>query len=87
MRQSNVIFNNMKDVLLQRDIDRYLRNNPGKTLKDALQHVIFYEVPSTVRGSPSWWRQRRQDLEAMVAEFGLPTAFLTLTQDDTSETR
>jgi hypothetical protein len=89
MRQIDVVFNSMKLVSLHRDIQQYLTRpeNQEKTLLDALQYVITYKVSAQVRGSPSWWRHRYLDLEAMVSAYGIPTFFLTLTQDDTSDTR
>ena len=49
-----------------------------------MQHVLKHTVPSTVPGSPAWFRQQLQNLLAMVDAWGLPSFFLTLTADEHS---
>ena len=49
-----------------------------------MQHVLKHTVPSSVPGSPAWFRQQLQNLLAMVDASGLPSFFLTLTADEHS---
>ena len=54
------------------------------TQQQIMQHVLKHNAPSTVPGSPAWFRRELQNLLAMVDTWGLPSFFLTLTADEHS---
>jgi hypothetical protein len=61
--------------------------HPDDSLEQQLSRVASHVVPPAVPGSPAYHRQGLEDLLAMVDQHGLPSFFLTLTADETSELR
>lgn len=87
MRQAYSIASQIKDVVLDDEIARFNRNNPGATDTDALRNAAVHTVPPNVTGTPGWYRTKLKELLAMVQAYGMPHLFLTLTADEVSETR
>ncbi len=75
------------ESVLHECLKRQHRLNPNATLKEKLNNVVSRIVPASVPGSPSYHREGLYDLLAIVHKYGMPSFFLTLTADETSELR
>lgn len=82
VRQAHILSKATSETVLQRDMDNYARHNPNATQQQVLHNVLKHSVPPSVPGSPAYFRKQLQNLLAMVANWGLPHFFLTLTADE-----
>jgi hypothetical protein len=60
---------------------------PEEVRKEAIQKLPKSPVLQSVEGTAAWWTLRLSELKAMVAKLGMPSAFLTLTEDEVSQCR
>ena len=65
--ESNLTYDELKEIV----------DNPDSHLHDKIARQA-----STIRGTRPYWMKRRDDLEAMVVEFGTKAAFFTLSAAD-----
>ncbi|KAK9829678.1 hypothetical protein WJX72_007303 [[Myrmecia] bisecta] len=87
MRRIVHLANNVLNKALDKDIYKYQRLHPDATQQDVMKHVMKFSVPASTPGSPAYFRNQLEDLMAMVDAYGMPTLFLTLTADESSELR
>lgn len=87
LKQSLLLLNAVTVVSLDNDIRKFRACHPNSTESDALRNVAKYSIPKTIPNTPQYHRNHLQNLLAMVAAFGMPNYFLTLTADEISELR
>ena len=87
VRQSLQFLKETSKTCLDKKIKQVKQQYLHMTEHDVLQHIINYNLPSSIQGTPRWHRSHLQDLKAMVEQFGMPHFFLTLTADETSSLR
>ncbi|KAL3155152.1 hypothetical protein ABBQ38_011208 [Trebouxia sp. C0009 RCD-2024] len=87
VRQAHMLSQATPDSVLQRDMDNYASHNPGACEEQVLHNVTKHTIPASVPGSPAYFRKQLPNLLAMVAKWGLPHFFLTLTADEASPMR
>jgi hypothetical protein len=63
------------------------RRQPHATEEEIIKQLLRWNVPSAIAGSPSYFRKQLKSLLALVERYGLPTFFLTLTADESSNLR
>lgn len=59
----------------------YRETHPHASFEEVMRNVLKHTVPSSIAGSPAWFRKNLKDLLCMVDQWGLPSFFLTLTID------
>jgi hypothetical protein len=75
------------EVMMEKSLNRYMKENPEKTMEDAVKNAVKRVVPSKIVGSSAYHRRALQDLLAMKDKYGMPSFFLTLTSDEVSDLR
>jgi hypothetical protein len=55
--------------------------------EDLIDHIIRFNIPNNVLGSPNWHHSQLCNLMAMVNNLGLLHLFVTLTLDESFELR
>jgi hypothetical protein len=87
IRQQHTIAGSIKEEVLHADLHRQRQRQPDASDADLLRDIIKFKLPSTIANSPAYFRSNLRDLLCMVEHKGMPSLFLTLTQDEVSETR
>ena len=87
VRQQHLLAACLVDQVLQRDVARQRRRNPDATNSEVVANLLRQRVPATLVNSPAYFRNSLADLQCMVNALGMPHLFLTLTEDEVSETR
>jgi hypothetical protein len=61
----------IKELVLQKEIKKYLDRHPESDMKAAITNVIKYKVPKEICQTPRWHKERLDDLIAMVKKWGM----------------
>jgi hypothetical protein len=76
------------DYCQRNQFDSNGQPRPEKEVREeALKKLSRSHLLQRVEGTPAWWGTQLSDLKAMSRKFGLPDLFLTLTEDEVSDTR
>ena len=85
IRQAIRIVNATKDKLLEKHFIPFRKKNPQAYLAAAIKAQIKWKLSDKLPTSPAWFRKQFNDLKALVQAHEMPSFFLTLTADETSE--
>jgi hypothetical protein len=87
IRQTYILSGYMSEVALHSEIERIKEREPeareDEVLRDVMKHRVFSRMP----GTPAYFADNLQDLLCMVQHRGMPSLFLTLTEDEVSKSR
>lgn len=87
LRQVHAMVSGQSTILLKGQVAELRAKHPSWTEEQIYRHCLQWHVPPKLPGSPSYHREKLEDLLCMVDTLGLPTHFLTLTSDEVSELR
>jgi hypothetical protein len=59
------------ELVLQKEIKKYLDRHPQSDMKAAITNVIKYRIPNDICQTPRWHKERLDDLIAMVKKWGM----------------
>jgi len=86
LRQAT-LFRNQTSMCLDKQYQTLKRKHPHASEEEIIKQLLKWNVPPAIAGSPSYFRDQLKSLLAMVERYGLPTFFVTLTADESSNLR
>ena len=84
--RSHQLLSSMKDRVLEDDIKRYKARHPNATDQEIYKHLYKNSIPSTIVGTPQYFRDELKDLYCKTAKSGMPHFLATWTTDEHSRT-
>ena len=82
LQQQMMSFTAQKVLILDQQAAKIKKKVPGIAEEDLYKRLLKRHLSADIYGSPSYFRQKLEDLKAMVHAHGLPNFFITFTADE-----
>lgn len=66
MRQTEQLISNTKEMMFEKEVTNYCTHHPGCSQEGAIKHIATHKIPMSMPGTPSWYRDKLEDLKAVV---------------------
>ena len=82
LMQQMMAFTTQKVMVLDEQAAKIKKKVPDISEEDLYKRLLKRHLSAEIYGSPSYFRQKLEDLKAMVHTYGLPNFFVTFTADE-----